>query len=193
MQYLCSDQATTLFHILYKLWDNVLQEKIFEYRSLSLYTFISFVECIPLGFDSDAFVCNFTCNSLTHAIKISKNRDEIRIFVVALKATLTRFMPQALALIRKSVLKARSVLLIKKEEGYENECRELLTYLAAHLKEHLQGNEDVVDFSNASHDAIVSCATVDEFSEKLKVYQCNLSCPRYCCLMSVCINLSIFM
>ncbi|XP_073941777.1 serine-protein kinase ATM-like isoform X3 [Choristoneura fumiferana] len=179
MQYLCSDQATTLFHILYKLWDNVLQEKIFEYRSLSLYTFISFVECIPLGYDSDAFVCNFTCNSLTHAIKISKNRDEVRIFVVALKAMLTRFLPQAMALIRKSVLKARSVLLIKKEEGYENECRALSTYLAADLKEHLKQNEDVVDFSNASHETIISCATVVEFCERLKVYQFNLSCPSH--------------
>ncbi|XP_061707147.1 serine-protein kinase ATM isoform X2 [Cydia pomonella] len=179
MQYLCSEQATTIFDILLKLWENVLQTKIFEFRVQSFYTFITFVECIPLGFDSDAFVANFTCNHLTHAIKSSTNKNELRVLIKSLKIVLTRLLPQSADLIRKPMLKALSVLLIKKEEGFDKECDGLLKYLADDMKDNLRQNEDVIDFSNASHGVVLSCASRVEFSERLKAYSFTLTCPSH--------------
>ncbi|XP_063617686.1 serine-protein kinase ATM [Cydia splendana] len=179
MQYLCTDQATTIFDILLKLWENVLKTKVFEFRVMSLYSFITFVEFVPLGFDSDAFVANFTCNHLTHAIKSSTNKDELRVLTQSLKIVLTRLSPQSADLIRKPMLKALSVLLIKKEEGFDKECEGLLKYLPVDMKETLRQNEDVVDFSNASHGAVLSCASSVEFSERLKAYSFTLTCPSH--------------
>ncbi|XP_047986842.1 serine-protein kinase ATM-like [Leguminivora glycinivorella] len=179
MQYLCTNQATTIFDILLKLWEKVVQTKVFEFKVMSLYAFIAFMESVPLGFDTDAFVANFTCNHLTHAIKSSSNKDELRVLTKSLKIVLTRLLPQSADMIRKPMLKALSILLIKKEEGYDQECEGLIKYLSVDMKDGTRQNEDVVDFSNASHGAVVSCASSLEFSERLKAYSFTLTCPSH--------------
>lgn len=182
MNYLCEHQPLAIFKILIKLWENVLNENIFEFKVLVVHNFITFLETIPLGHQSDAFVCNFACSSISHAIKNSHSKHEISAFVKVLKTVLERFLIHNVDVLRKAVSEILSVLMIKIEEGFIAECAGLLDYLVIDMKDYLKKSEDVIDFvasmSQRSTDRI-NCSTKVEFLEKLKIVTKSLSCPRY--------------
>lgn len=181
MNYLCEHQPLAIFKTLIKLWENVLNENIFEFKVLLLHNFMTFLETISLGHQSDAFVCNFACSSISHAIKNSQSKYEIRAFVKALKTVFERFLIRNVDVLRKAVSEVLSVLMIKKEEGFDTECAELLDYLVNDMKDCLKENEDVIDFVASMSQRTTEnniCSTKIEFLEKLKIFTKSLLCPR---------------
>lgn len=181
MQYLCENQPVAIFKILLKLWDNVLQEQVLEIKALSLHAFVTFTENIPLVSPSEAFICNYVCNCFAYAIKNSKSKDEIRVLTLGLKMILGRLLPDKIDLLRKALACVMSILIIKKEEGYENECAPLLNYLVVDMRDYMKEGEDVVDyFKSMSQRSVLNenCFSVTEFSERLKTYKSALTCPR---------------
>lgn len=181
MNYLCEHQPSAIFKTLIKLWENVLNENIFEFKVLLLHNFMTFLETVPLGHQSDAFVCKFACSSISHAVKNSQSKPEIGVFVKALKTVFEKFLIHNVDVLRKAVSEVLSVLMIKKEEGFNAECAELLDYLVLDMKDYLKQSEDVVDFvaslSQKSTENI-NCTTKTKFLEQLKILTKSLSCPR---------------
>ncbi|XP_049866629.1 serine-protein kinase ATM isoform X2 [Pectinophora gossypiella] len=189
LNYHCEQQALTIFKTLIKLWSYVLDENVFEYKVLKLHSYICFLESVPFGYSSDAFVCNFACNSLANAIKGSKSKDDIRVYVDALKIILEKILPDQVDTVRKTVSHILSILMIKKEEGFEAVVDPLLNYLAVDMKPHLIKSEDVIDFiTSLSQSAVgnLNCSSKTEFLEKLKTYRSSLSCPSHETLMTMC-------
>lgn len=182
MLYLCENQPLAIFHVLFNLWKTVLDENVLELKVLALQAFITFLEFVPLGVDSDAFVCNFACKSFAHGIKDCQNSDEVKVFIKGAEVVLKRFLPDRVELIRKSVSQLLTILVLKKEEGFEKECKLLFDYLVGDMKYYLKGNEDVVDFvSSMSEGAIdnANCSTMQLFLAKLKTHKLSLNYPRY--------------
>ncbi|XP_063838719.1 serine-protein kinase ATM isoform X1 [Ostrinia nubilalis] len=182
MQYLCEDQPVAIFKILLRLWDNVLQEEVLEIKALSLHAFVVFTENIPLVSQSEAFICNYVCNCFAYAIKKSKSKDEIRVLTLGLKMILERLLPAKIDLLRKALACVMSILIIKKEEGYENECASLLDYLVVDMRDYMKEGEDVVDYFKSMSQRIdqnENCFSVTEFSERLKTFKSALMCPSY--------------
>lgn len=181
MNYLCEHQPLAIFKTLIQLWENVLNESIFEFKVLLLHNFMTFLETIPLGHQSDAFVCKFVCSSISHAVNKSQSKHEISVFTKALKNVFERFLINNVDVFRKSVAEILTVLMIKKEEGFNEECAELLDYLVIDMKVYLKESEDVIDFvaslSQRSTDSI-NCSTKVQFLEKLNIFTKSLSCPR---------------
>lgn len=142
---------------------------------------MTFLETIPLGHQSDAFVCKFACSSISHAVKISQSKHEISAFAKALKTVFRRFLICNVDVLRKAVTEVLSVLMIKKEEGLDAECAELLEYLVKDMKEYLKQSEDVTDFVaslSQSTPENINCSTKVKFLEKLQIFTKSLSCPR---------------
>ncbi|KAM3964649.1 serine/threonine-protein kinase tefu [Aphomia sociella] len=182
LKYLCENQPVAIFKTLFKLWENVLQEQVFEFKVLSLNTFITFIDMVPLGHNSDAFVCNFVCNSLGQAIKHSKDKIEVKTLATSLKIILTKYLPVKMNDLRTTITHLLAILLIKKEEGYEEDCALLLNYLIVDIKDYLKESEDVVDFIQSMSQGIVengACSTNDDFLCKLKTHKLGLKCPSH--------------
>ncbi|KAI5641469.1 telomere-length maintenance and DNA damage repair domain-containing protein [Phthorimaea operculella] len=182
LEYLCENQALTIFKVLFQLWANVLDEKVFEYKVLCLHSFVTFLEMIPVNHPTDAFVANFACTTISHAIKDAQTKDETRVFVKALRIILEHYLPAEADMVRKPVLQLLSILMIKKDRGFEAECAPLLNYLTDDMKDCLKDGEDVIDFiSSLSQGAAgnINCSTKAQFMEKLKTYKNSLSCPSH--------------
>ncbi|KOB78947.1 putative mutated in ataxia telangiectasia [Operophtera brumata] len=180
MLYLCENQPLAIFHVLFSLWKTVLDENVFELKVLALHAFITFLEFVPLGVDSDAFVYNFACKSFAHGINDCQNSEVIKVFIKGAEIVLKRLMPDRVDLIRKSVSQLLAILVIKKEEGFEKDCKSLFTYLVVDMKHYLMGSEDVVDFvSSLSEGAVddVNCSTMQLFLSKLKTHKLSLNYP----------------
>lgn len=181
LQYHCENQPLVIFKTLFKLWENVLNDNIFEYKVLALHTFITFLESVPLGYPSDAFIWNFTCNSLGQVIKVSQNKNDIRVYTKALKRVLRRLLPQNVDIIRKVISNILTILMIKKEEGFQDECAPLLNYLIVDMKGCLKESEDVVDYvTSLSQNSVenLSCSSIQEFNSKLNTFKKSLACSR---------------
>ncbi|CAH2066738.1 unnamed protein product, partial [Iphiclides podalirius] len=54
MEYLCENQPLAILKVLFVLWENVISENLFEFKVISLHTFVTFIGIIPLGIPSDA-------------------------------------------------------------------------------------------------------------------------------------------
>lgn len=183
MMYLCENQPLAIFQVLFSLWKSVLDENVFELKVIALHTFTTFLEFVPLGVDSDAFVCNFTCKSFAHGIRDCHRANEIKVFLKGAELVLKRFMPDKVDLIRKSVSQLLTILIIKKEEGFEKECKQLVDYLVIDMKHYLKDSEDVVDFvslmpEGADDNVNYECSTMSSFMTKLKTHKLNLNYPR---------------
>lgn len=181
MNYLCEHQPLAIIKTLLKLWENVLNENIFEFKVLLLQNFMTFLDTIPMGHQSDGFVCKFACSSITHAIKKSQNKQEINALAKALKTVFERFLIRNVDVLRKTVSEVLSVVMIKKEEGFNTECAELLDYLVNDMKDYLKQSEDVIDFvASMSQKSTenTNCSTKVKFLEKLFFFSKSLSCPR---------------
>lgn len=181
MLYLCENQPLAIFQVLFSLWKSVLDENVFELKVLVLHAFITFLEFVPMGVDSDAFVCNFTIKSFAHGIRDCHSADEIKVFLKGAELVLKRFMPDRVDLIRKSVSQLLTILIIKKKEGFEKECKQLIEYLVVDMKHYLKDSEDVVDFvSSMSAGTVdnVNCSTMSLFLTKLKALMLSLNYPR---------------
>lgn len=185
MPYLCKNQPILLLSILFKLWDRVLNEKIFDFKVSNLYAYLSFVENIPLGNLSDSLFCNYLITSLTSAIKKSNIKKEIDIFVKSLQIIILKIMnhsPKCLENIEKSrISKLISVLNTKKEEGHGFECTTLLKYLTKDIKVYINIDDsvDVVDCINlmANHKT-GGKITKSVFLNRLEVFSLNLTNAR---------------
>lgn len=181
MLYLCENQPLAIFQVLFALWKTVLDENVFELKVLALHSFITFLEFVPLGIDSDAFVCNFACKSFAHGIRDCHSGVEIKVFLKGAELVLKRFMPDRVDLIRKSVSQLLTILIIKKEEGFEKECKRLVDYLVVDMKHYMKDSEDVVDFVSSLSEGAVdnpTCSTMPLFMTKLKTHKLSLKYPR---------------
>lgn len=174
MRYLCENQPMMVSKIVLKSWDNVLQKPLLENKTICLQRYITLLETLPMGSACDHFVCNFSCNSLLHAIKASKVQAELRVFIQALSYLLRYFLPSKSAMLQETLSLAVSVLTVKKEEGYGSDCGTLLDYL-------IEGADNVDGTTLLSQHAskISRCSTKSQFNDNLRVYIANLSCPRY--------------
>lgn len=163
------------------MWENVLNENIFEFKVLLLHNFMTFLTTIPLGHQSDAIVCQFASSSLSHAVKNTQSKHEISAFAKALKNIFEKLLIRNVDILRKAVSEVLSILMIKKEEGFDTECEELFDYLVIDMKDYLKQCEDVIDFvaslSQRSTENI-NCSTKIKFLEKLHIFAKSLSCPR---------------
>ncbi|XP_039752989.1 serine-protein kinase ATM isoform X2 [Pararge aegeria] len=194
MQYMCENQPLIILNILFKLWNYVLHEKVLEFKILHLHSYVSCIENIPLGYTSDAILCNFACDSIAHGIKGSHSEDEIKMFVDALRIVITKVLtetPKSVDSIEMSVLpKIVSILTIKTEEGFVLQCSSLLKYLTEDMKDYLTGSVDVIDFVNfiteyKEEESSPSSSRID-FEHKLKTYTLNLSNPSCDTLSRMC-------
>ncbi|XP_031763657.2 serine-protein kinase ATM isoform X2 [Galleria mellonella] len=182
LKYMCDNQPVVIFKTLFKLWENVLQENVFEYKILLLNTFLTFIDIIPLGHHSDAFVCNFVCNSLGQAIKKSKNKMEVKILANSLKIVLNKYIPEKVNDLRTTISHLLAILLIKKEDGYEEDFELLLNYLIVDMKEYLKESDDVVDYIQSMSQGIIendTCSTNTEFLNRLRTHRLGLKCPSH--------------
>ncbi|PZC82370.1 hypothetical protein B5X24_HaOG210411 [Helicoverpa armigera] len=180
LQYLCQNQTVTVFQILFQLWKAVTQENIFELKILALHAYVTFIKYIPLGYPSDAFMCNFVCNGFTQVIKSCDDKNLIQAYINGLKVVLEHLLPGTATLMRKSLLELLPILIIKKESGYEEECSVFLEHLVENMKDFLKESEDVVDFLGSmtqSGDGM-HCANLTIFKEKLKSHRISLHRPR---------------
>lgn len=186
MQYMCENEPLVILNILFKLWNNVLHEKVFEFKILQLHAYVSFIENIPMGYKADAILCNFACDNIVHGIKASKCNETVKAFVDALRIVITKVLtesPKSVDNTQISVLpRIVSVLTIKSEEGFIVECISLLTYLTEDMKNYLAGSVDAVDYINfvtdyKEEESYQSSSKID-FERKLKTYTLNLSNPR---------------
>ncbi|CAH0725816.1 unnamed protein product, partial [Brenthis ino] len=179
MPYLCKDQPLLILNILFKLWDNVLVEKVFDFKGCALHAYLSFVESIPLGYSSDALYCNFLFASFTYAIKNSENKREVQIFVEGLRVIISKIInhaPKTIDKVQKSnISNVVSVLNIKMEKGYYEECDSLLKYLTKDMKDDINESIDVIDCINLMTHDVETNITKYEFSNKLKAYMLSLS------------------
>ncbi|KAF9415043.1 hypothetical protein HW555_007199 [Spodoptera exigua] len=181
LQYLCKDQTVTIFKILFELWKAVTQESIFELKVLALHAYVTFIKNVPLGHPSDAFMCNFACNSFTQAIKHCSDKKEIKAYIDGLNLVLNYLLPEKAKLMQKSLLELLPALIIKKESDYEVECTKFLNDLNAKMRVYLNDSEDVVDFisSMTQDDDYVRCAHSAVFKEKLKTHRMTLNRPSH--------------
>ncbi|XP_053625660.1 serine-protein kinase ATM [Plodia interpunctella] len=182
MQYLCENQSVSICKALFKLWDNILKQYVFEFKALALHAFITFVQSIPIGYISDAFICNFVCNSLTQAIKDSVDKREVKVLAKALNIILQMYLPEKVNHLRVAASHLLSILVIKKEEGFQQECDSLLSYLVEDLKDCLNDSEDVVDFINSLSQGTTDnliCTSQLQFTNKLKQLKTSLKCPSH--------------
>lgn len=171
-----------MFKILFKLWKDVMQENIFEYKALAVHAFVTFLKNMPMGVPSDAFVCNYACNSFTQAIKHCGDAKVMKVLVKGLRIILDYFLPHTAPFMRKSLLELLPVLVIKKEKGFEQECASFLNYLLNDMKEFITESNDVVDFLNSMSQGVVDnsvCPTLTMFKENLRAHKITLSHPRY--------------
>ncbi|XP_063891264.1 serine-protein kinase ATM [Helicoverpa armigera] len=181
LQYLCQNQTVTVFQILFQLWKAVTQENIFELKILALHAYVTFIKYIPLGYPSDAFMCNFVCNGFTQVIKSCDSKNLMKAYINGLKLVLEHLLPITATLMRKSLLELLPILIIKKESGYEEECSVFLEHLVENMKDFLKESEDVVDFLGSmtqSGDGM-HCANLTVFKEKLKSHRISLHRPSY--------------
>lgn len=181
MQYLCENQPVAIFITLFKLWENILQEKIFEFKVLALHAFVTFTTNVPLSHTSDAFICNFVCNSITHAIKDSSDKLELKILTKALNVILEKYLPAKVDDLRAVISHLLTILIAKKDDGFEEECSSLLNYLLVDMKDHLKESEDVIDFINSVSQGVIEntvCRTYIEFSQRLKMQALSLKYER---------------
>ncbi|CAB3231054.1 unnamed protein product [Arctia plantaginis] len=188
VHYLCKNQTITILKILFKLWKDVMQEKIFEYKALAMHAFVTFLKNFPVGLPSDAFVCNYACNSFTQAIKHCNETNLMKVLVKGLRIVLDYFLPHTAPLMKKTLLELLPVLVIKREKGFEQECASLLNYLLNDMKDLLTGSNDVVDFLNSMSQGIVDnsvCATMTMFKEKLRAHKISLSRPSHKTLLKL--------
>ena len=171
----------TVFKILFELWKAVTQEKIFELKVLALHAYVTFIKNVPLGHPSDAFLCNFACNSFTQVIRNSCDEKELKAYIDGLKLVLDYLLPETATLMRKSLLELLPVLIIKKESSLARECTVFLNDLVVKMKEYLRESEDVVDFINSMTESVddVHCSNLNVFKEKLKTHRISLNRPRY--------------
>ncbi|XP_050361625.1 serine-protein kinase ATM [Nymphalis io] len=180
MQYLCENQPLVILNILFKLWDNVLREKVFDFKVLIFHAYLSFVDHIPLGYTSDAILCNFLCTSVAHAIKDSHSEDEVKIFVKGLKIIIVKMLtrtPINVENIQRSTLsKIVSILNIKFYKGY-TECKSLLDYITTDLKDTLTESVDIVDYINLMSDGVEVATKTSKrmFLNELETYTLSLS------------------
>ncbi|RVE48633.1 hypothetical protein evm_006704 [Chilo suppressalis] len=189
MLYLCENQPVAIFKILLKLWENVLQENVIELKVLCIHTFKTFVECIPLVAPADAFVCNYVSNCFGYAIKKTQDKREVKVLTHALKTILMRLLPAEVNVLRKALSQLMSILIIKKEEGFQYECNDLLDYLVVDMKDYIKEQGDVVDFirsmSSQRNVENLSCRTLNEFSERLETYKIALNSPSFDSLVNL--------
>lgn len=181
MLYLCENQPLAVFQVLFTLWKTVLDENVFELKVLALHRFITFLDYVPFGTDSDSLVCNFTCKSFAHGINECKTSKEINVYLKGAEIVLKRFLPDRADLIRKSVSELLTALVIKREEGFERECTTLFDYLVVDMKHYLKDSEDVVDFVSSMMPGTVAnvvCSTWTVFLAKLKSHRLSLNSPR---------------
>lgn len=171
----------TVFKILFELWKAVTQEKIFELKVLSLHAYVTFIKNVPLGHPSDAFLCNFACNSFTQVIRNCFEEKELKAYIDGLKLVLEYLLPETATLMRKSLLELLPVLIIKKESLLERECAVFLNDLVEKMKEYLRESEDVVDFISSMSETgdNLQCFNLSVFKEKLKTHKISLNRPRY--------------
>lgn len=171
----------TIFKILFELWKAVTQEKIFELKILALHGYVTFIRYIPLGHPSDAFMCNFACNSFTQVIKSCCDKKEMKAYIDALKLVLDHLLPETATLMRKSLLELLPVLIIKKESSFEWECTTFLNDLVENMKNYLRESKDVVDFISSMSQSgdNMQCSNLSVFKEKLKTHKISLNRPRY--------------
>lgn len=179
MPYLCKNQSILVLSILFKLWDRVLNEKVFDFKVCNLFAYLTFVENIPFGFSSDALFCNYLLTSFTSAIKNSTNKKDIYIFVKSLHRIILKIMdysPKCLENVEKSkISKAVSVLNTKTEEGYGDQCNTVLKYLTNDINFHIDGSIDAVDCVDLmTNDGIEKKVTKSVFLNRLKEFALNL-------------------
>ncbi|XP_047544765.1 serine-protein kinase ATM isoform X2 [Vanessa atalanta] len=191
MQYLCENQPLVILNILFKLWDNVLREKVFDFKVLIFHAYLSFVDHIPLGYSSDAILCNFLCTSVAHAIKDSESKEEVKIFVKGLKIIIVKMLTQTpfkVENIQRSTLsKIVSILNIKIDNGY-TECKSLLEYITTDLKQKLAESVDIVDYINLMSDGVEIATSTSKlmFLNELETYTLSLSNASQSSLCKMC-------
>ncbi|XP_022833925.1 serine-protein kinase ATM [Spodoptera litura] len=187
LQYLCKDQTVTIFKILFELWKAVTQQSIFELKILALHSYVTFIKNIPLGYPSDAFMCNFACNSFTQAIKHCNNKREMKAYIDGLNLVLRHLLPEKASLMQKSLLELLPALIVKKESDYEVECTAFLNDLVVKMRTYLHHSEDVVDFisSMSQDDDYVRCGNLAIFKEKLKTHRMSLNRPSHDTLLKL--------
>ncbi|CAH1644928.1 unnamed protein product [Spodoptera littoralis] len=187
LQYLCKDQTVTIFKILFELWKAVTQESIFELKILALHSYVTFIKNIPLGYPSDAFMCNFACNSFTQAIKHCNDKREMKAYIDGLNLVLRHLLPEKASLMQKSLLELLPALIVKKESDYEVECTAFLNDLVVKMRTYLHHSEDVVDFisSMSQDDDYVRCGNSAIFKEKLKTHRMSLNRPSHDTLLKL--------
>ncbi|KAG6455766.1 serine-protein kinase ATM [Manduca sexta] len=188
MQYLCEHQTIVVFQILIRLWENVIKEHVLEQKALALHAYITVVESLPLDYLSDVFVCNFACQSVIHALKKCRDHDEMKLITRTLKFILERFLPSKAELIQKALPEIISVIAVKNDEGFEEQCMELETFVTRSINNCLKESEDVVDYINTMSQGnmeILQCATTAGVMEKLKTFNTSLITPSHKILLKL--------
>ncbi|KAL4708134.1 hypothetical protein ACJJTC_009913 [Scirpophaga incertulas] len=184
MLYLCEHQPVAIIKILIKLWDNILQQTVSEYKILAIHAFKTFVGFIPLVPPSEAFVCNYVCNCFGYLINKTQNKLEVKILCLGLRSILDNCLPEKIKLLSKTMSQILSILIIKKDEGFESECNSLLEYVLDNMKQ----DEDVDMVKSMSADKSVEnlrCSSLKEYFENLRTYKRALQCPRYVSLLQL--------
>lgn len=183
MVYLCENQPLGIYQVLCCLWESVINENALELIALAIHGYITFIEHIPLGLSSDTFVWNFVCYSIEHTIKECCHKEEFIIFAKGLTLILDILLPKlASFIIQKPLSQLHSTLIMKREEKYLIECKELLNDLVSNIKNYLNTNDDVVDFiSSLSQNVVIQdiCISMSTFCEKLGTLKLAMVCPRY--------------
>ncbi|CAK1549906.1 unnamed protein product [Leptosia nina] len=90
MQYLNENQPLVILNIMFKLRGNMVHENVLDLKILQLHTYVSFIENVPLGYESDLVLFNFVFSSLASAINLSTTASELEVLSKALKIILCR-------------------------------------------------------------------------------------------------------
>lgn len=178
MQYLTKNQTLAVCKIIIKLWTQVIEQNVYELKVLALHRFVTIFNKIPQNNSCHKFISNFACNNLMYAIKQSIDKKETMVFAKALRLVLGRLLPSNLDVIEKVMPQIMSTLIIKKEEGYGEDCELLLNYLLVDMKGYLKDSIDLVDGSqNIIENSFLS--TRSSVGNSLKQFVSKLMHYRY--------------
>ncbi|XP_068621125.1 serine-protein kinase ATM [Battus philenor] len=169
MEYFCENQPLALFKVIFTLWDSVLTEKQFDYQVISLHSFIIVINNIPLGFPSDAVICNFACLGIANFMKTSESPELIGVLCKALLLILKRFFLYKV-LHKNTLSNIVSVLMLKKNTYVE--CKIVLEFV---MEKFIQVDKDLEALCNVvSGVKKETCSTKVIFLDKLQAFQSNL-------------------
>ncbi|CAG5022045.1 unnamed protein product [Parnassius apollo] len=168
MEYLCENQPLAILKVLFMLWDNVLSENVFGFKVISMHTFITFVENVPLDFPLDAILCNFVCLSISRVIKKTCSEEELSVYSKALLVVMMRFNTHKVKALHKTTLsEIMSILLIKK--GDNPECEKVFKFIVKNFKDFDKDIENL--YADMVEVDIETCFTEIKFLETLQKYE----------------------